>query len=40
MPRYPNELGITEDDMKTALANAKAVKEFVMKIFKSVFIFY
>ena len=34
MPRYPNELGITEDDMKTALSNAKSVKEFVLKILK------
>ena len=37
MPRYPNELGITEEDMKSALANAKAVKEFVMKIFEDIF---
>jgi len=33
MPRYPNELGITEEDMKYALANAKAFKEFFVKVF-------
>ena len=34
MPRYPNELNITEEDMKTALANAKAIQEFVVKVFE------
>ena len=33
MPRYPNELMITEEDMKTALIYAKRVQEFVLKIF-------
>ena len=31
LPRYPNELGITIDDMKIALGYAKTVKEFVIK---------
>jgi len=31
-PRYPNELGITEDDMKTAIKYAKDVQEFILKI--------
>jgi HEPN domain-containing protein len=33
LPRYPNELGINNEDMKNALVNAKKVQEFVMKIF-------
>jgi len=33
MPRYPNELGITEADMKTALIYAKSIQEFVLNIF-------
>jgi HEPN domain-containing protein len=33
LPRYPNELGISNEDMKTALVNAKSIQEFVMKIF-------
>jgi len=33
LPRYPNELDITNDDMKSALSNAKSIQEFVMKIF-------
>jgi len=33
LPRYPNELGITDEDMKNALSNAKGIQEFVMKIF-------
>ena len=33
LPRYPNELGISKEDMKNALSNAKAIQEFVMKIF-------
>jgi len=32
-PRYPNELQITNEDMKTALSYAKSIQEFVMKIF-------
>ena len=31
MPRYPNQLQITIDDMKTAIQHAKDVKEFVLK---------
>jgi len=31
LPRYPNELGITNDDMKVALGYAKIVQEFVLK---------
>ena len=30
-PRYPNELGITNEDMKTAIRYAKVVQEFVLK---------
>ena len=30
-PRYPNELGITTEDMKTAIQYAKDVQEFVLK---------
>ena len=33
LPRYPNELGITKEDMKNAISNAKAIQEFVMRIF-------
>jgi len=33
LPRYPNELGITSEDMKTALSYAQNIQEFVMKIF-------
>jgi HEPN domain-containing protein len=32
-PRYPNELEITNEDMKTALSYAKSIQEFVMNIF-------
>jgi HEPN domain-containing protein len=32
-PRYPNELKITNEDMKTALSYAKNIQEFVMKLF-------
>ena len=32
LPRYPNELGITGEDMKTAIRYAKDVQEFVLKI--------
>ena len=31
-PRYPNELGITGEDMKTAIQYAKYVQEFILKI--------
>ena len=34
LPRYPNELGITNDDMKTAIQFAKDVQEFVLKVIK------
>ena len=30
LPRYPNELGITSDDMKTAIRYAKDVQEFIL----------
>ena len=33
LPRYPNELGISNEDMKNALVNAKKIQEFVMKLF-------
>jgi len=33
LPRYPNELGINNEDMKDALINAKRIQEFVIKIF-------
>jgi HEPN domain-containing protein len=32
MPRYPNELQITHDDMKLALRYAKDIKEFVLSV--------
>jgi HEPN domain-containing protein len=32
IPRYPNELGITSEDMKTAIRYAKDVQEFVLNI--------
>ncbi|MDR2729800.1 MAG: HEPN domain-containing protein [Treponema sp.] len=32
LPRYPNELGISNEDMKNALNHAKSIQEFVMKI--------
>jgi hypothetical protein len=32
MPRYPNELIITNEDMKIAINYAKIVQEFVLKI--------
>jgi HEPN domain-containing protein len=31
LPRYPNELDITEEDMKTAIKYAKIVQEHVLK---------
>ena len=33
LPRYPNELGITNEDMKNAIVLAKSIQEFVLKIF-------
>ena len=33
LPRYPNELGITKEDMKNAISNARAIQEFIMGIF-------
>jgi len=33
MPRYPNELGITKEDMKNAIVSAKNVQDFVLKVF-------
>ena len=32
IPRYPNELGITGDDRKTAIRYAKDVQEFVLTV--------
>ena len=32
MPKYPNELQITEDDAKTAIRFAEEIKEFVVNI--------
>jgi HEPN domain-containing protein len=34
LPRYPNDLGINNEDMKNALVNAKRIQKFVMNIFK------
>ena len=31
LPRYPNELGITNEDMKIAISYAKIVQEFALK---------
>jgi len=36
VPRYPNELGITSDDMKTAIRYAKNTQEFVLNIIGNV----
>jgi len=33
LPRYPNDLNITNEDMKNALNYAKSIQEFVMKLF-------
>ena len=35
LPRYPNELGITKEDMKNAINNAKAIQQFIMGILKT-----
>ena len=32
MPRYPNDLGITNEDMKNAIQYAKDVQEFVLQV--------
>jgi HEPN domain-containing protein len=32
LPRYPNELGITGEDMKVAIRYAKEIQEFILKI--------
>ena len=32
LPRYPNDLEITNEDMKTALKYAKDVQQFVLKV--------
>jgi len=32
LPRYPNELGITNEHMKAAIKHAKIVQEFVLKV--------
>ena len=32
MPRYPNELQLTEDDAKSAIRFAEEIKEFVVSI--------
>ena len=32
IPRYPNELEITGEDMKTAIGYAKDIQEFVLKV--------
>jgi HEPN domain-containing protein len=34
LPRYPNELGISNEDMKNAIVNVKKIQEFVMKLFE------
>jgi len=34
LPRYPNELGITSDDVKIAIRYAKVVQEFSLKVIK------
>ncbi|MCL2067627.1 MAG: HEPN domain-containing protein [Treponema sp.] len=35
MPRYPNDLGITNEQMKTAIQYAKDVQEFVLQVIKN-----
>ena len=36
IPRYPNELQITNADMRTAIQYAKNVQEFVLKAIKKI----
>lgn len=31
LPRYPNELGVTGDDMKTAIQYARDIQDFILK---------
>jgi HEPN domain-containing protein len=38
MPKYPNELQITDDDAKTAIRFADEIKEFVVNTIKSLII--
>jgi HEPN domain-containing protein len=35
IPRYPNELGITNEDMRNAISCAKDVQKFVLEIFQN-----
>jgi len=35
MPRYPNELQLTEDDAKTAIRFAEEIKEFVASLIRN-----
>jgi len=35
LPRYPNELEINSEDMKTALSYAKKIQEFVLKVIEA-----
>jgi len=35
LPRYPNEIEISNEDRKTALSYAKKIQEFVMKVLES-----
>jgi len=35
LPKYPNELQITEDDAKNAIRFAEEIKEFVVKIIQN-----
>jgi len=35
MPKYPNELQITEEDANTAIRFAEEIKEFVLKIIQN-----
>jgi len=32
LPRYPNELNITDEDMKIAIGYAKIVQDFILKV--------
>ena len=34
MPRYPNELGITSEDMKTAIQYAKDIQKVILDVLK------
>jgi HEPN domain-containing protein len=37
LPRYPNDLGITNEDTKNAINCAKDIQEFVIKIINEIF---